>query len=277
MSSPTAPPISWLKHNLGDLCAPVAVEDDRPLVLDDWRHAYITLADHHELFSAAYRDGRPVGASEPVVRCPAGQVLFGVIPTPGRPTRVLLLSGQRGTAVWRVPICYLARLARQDSDCLAQVSALVDSWIRLLIDTLPKSPIPARARALRPGDPLEPGTGPVRAAEGLCWILPSRPPTSYRGIPVGTLAVPAPWWAISPDAAVMCSGSGLRVSSTADLLTADPSSSLLRGFMAFVAAAVCRQVNVSEPSQVERRSGTHRVLVPMAPAYREAARAEWRL
>lgn len=234
-------PLVWLKRRLSDACEELAVTGDEPLVLDDWRHAYVTLADQHDLYSVGYQDGRPVGRREHVARCPAGQLLFGVAPAPGPAPSVLLLSGLPGSVVWRVPLALLAKLVREEPPALASVSALVDSWYQLLIGSLPESAVPAEARAVAPGDVLLPLTGPVRAARGLCWILPARPPALYRGLAVGDLEAPVPWWAVSPSTAAVCTGSGLQVASTAALLVADPSGSLMRGFAAFTVAAMCRR------------------------------------
>src|SRR5437867_4074082 len=99
--------LAWLKQRLGACAEEVAVEGNRPLVLDDPRYAYVTLSEHHQLFCVASREGRPQGRREHLALCPPGQLVFGVAPRGGPEPAVLLLSGASGSVVWRVAVAHL--------------------------------------------------------------------------------------------------------------------------------------------------------------------------
>ena len=190
MSSET---IAWLREQLGDGCENVAVQGDRPLLLDDPSCAYLTLSDHHQLFCVGYEHGRAVGRREHMAVCGPGTLLFGLEPETGEGATALILSGVSGSVVWRVPTALLFRLA-EGPEALSAIGGLFDVWIELLIATLPSAPVPTRTVALTAGPEVDVDGGvAVRAEQGLLWIAPRQQPQSYVGIAPGSVGADADW------------------------------------------------------------------------------------
>jgi NHLM bacteriocin system ABC transporter ATP-binding protein len=251
-------PIAWIKQQLGPGCQEVPVQGGQPLVLDDWRYGYVTLSEHHEIFCVGYRNGQPAGRREHLVRCPPGQLLLGVSPGESSSARVLLLSGVAGSVVWRVSVAALAQAVRLLPNGPRQIGRLLDSWMSLLIDTLPRPALPADCRAVAEGEKVVGAVGRLRAAAGLCWISPSTSPTSYQGIAVETVAVPVPLWPLRPDTVAMCSEGEVEVLSTSELLAADPSGSFARPFASFVVTEVGNRLTEAAHRRFERDLASNR-------------------
>ena len=245
-------PIAWIKHQLGADCVEIPVEGGQTLVLDDWRYGYVTLSDHHELFCVGYQNGQAVGRREHLIRCPAGQLLLGVTPGQGPSARVLVLSGVAGSVVWKVSVAALAKTVRLLPNGPRQVGRLLDSWMSLLIDSLPGPQQPDDCRSVSEGDEIVGPVGRLRGSVGLCWIHPSTMPTTYQGIAVENVPVSVPIWPLGPDTVVTCGEGRVDVLGTAALLAADPSGSFARPFAAFAVTAAGDRLSEAAQRRIER-------------------------
>jgi NHLM bacteriocin system ABC transporter ATP-binding protein len=232
--------LSWLKRSLGGLCEELPVEGDKPLLLDDPHHGYVTLSEHHQLFCVERRDGRPAGRREHVATCPPGLLLIGVAPLERPTPATLLLSGVAGSVVWRIPVSSLLRLAAT-ADGAEILGHFFDGWIGLLIASLPAMPVPTRSTSVLQGQTVDPGDQPFRSGAGLCWIAPRKPPISYLGIKVTDLGVTANCWPLLEGAWALCSPGELRIWSSRDLVGMDASASFAQGFVRFVLAVASRR------------------------------------
>jgi NHLM bacteriocin system ABC transporter ATP-binding protein len=237
MSDPSRS-IAWLKQQLGDGCAEVPVQGDRPLLLDDPSCAYLTLSEHHQVFCVGYEGGRAVGRREHMAVCGPGQLLFGLEPATGEGATALILSGVTGSVVWRVPTALLFRLA-DAPEGLAAIGLLFDTWIQLLVATLPSSPVPTRTLALAPGDsgPID-GTIAVRSERGLVWVSPRTPPRSYVGIDPGTVHAQPDCWPLAEPTWAQLEADRFRVWTSTELLATTRGAAFADGFYRFVVAVV---------------------------------------
>jgi NHLM bacteriocin system ABC transporter ATP-binding protein len=244
--------IPWLRQRLGAAIQEVAVQGDRPLVLDDPRHAYLTLSEHHQLFCVGYREGRAHGRREHLALCRPGQLVFGVEMGERSDSTALLLSGITGSVVWRMPVAALAKLA-EARDGARVLGPLFDSWIELLIEALPGWPVPTRCRSLKPGETIELLGDPVRAAAGVVWIAPSHPPAFYGGVAPSRVPAGVDCWPLTTNTWALCPPeSKYRVWSTAELLGNDASASFAQGFVGFVLAISSRRRTELARHRIER-------------------------
>ncbi len=242
--------IAWIKQRLGAGCVDIPVQGDRPLVLDDPTCAYIILSEHHQLFCVGYRDGLPFGRREHVATCQPGQLVVGVAPSQKAPS-TLLLSGVTGSVVWRVRQDALAQLA-ESNDGPKILGRLYDSWVALLIESLPAGPLPSRTRALKPGDTLDEGQVLVRSDQGVCWIAPAKPPELYQRLAVGKVGVQPDCWPLGENAWALLPAAKGRVWSTAELLGADPTASFVQAFSTFVIMVADRKRAELARRRIER-------------------------
>ncbi len=238
MSSET---IAWLREQLGDGCENVAVQGDRPLLLDDPSCAYLTLSDHHQLFCVGYEHGRAVGRREHMAVCGPGTLLFGLEPETGEGATALILSGVSGSVVWRVPTALLFRLA-EGPEALSAIGGLFDVWIALLIATLPSAPVPTRTVALSAGPAVDVDGGvAVRAEQGLLWIAPRQQPQSYVGIAPGSVGADADCWPLGEHAWAQCGSERTRIWQSTELLALTKGAAFADGFYRFVVRVVSRR------------------------------------
>ncbi len=254
--------IAWLKQRLGEQVTAVPVQGDRPLVLDDPALSYITLSEHHQLFCVGYRDGAPHGRREHLAICGPGQLLFGLAPQAGPDATVLLLSGVTGSVVWRLPTAALLAL-KERRDGRPMIVDLFESWIRLLIETLPPAPVPTRSLAVRAADVVD--ADPERALRAdepaqtrlhddrvaaessartartpLLWIAP-RTTLSYRGISAREIGVEVSCWPLTEAAWALCDRERFKVWTTEELLAASGGARFTEGFYAFLVAVASRR------------------------------------
>jgi NHLM bacteriocin system ABC transporter ATP-binding protein len=229
--------ISWFKQRFGELLRPVIVQGDRPLLLDDPSCAYVTLSEHHQLFSVGYRDGQPYGRREHLAVCEPGQLLFGVVPEVGQGATALLLSGVSGSTVWQVPMAALFSLG--DDGPLAR---LIDRWVELLIGTLPHSQVPSGSHSVAAGATCSGSADrPVYAREGVVWVTTLRAPQIYRGIQLAELHKVAAAWPLTSDAWLLGDEDELRGLSTETLLTTETCAQYVASFSAFANAVAAER------------------------------------
>jgi NHLM bacteriocin system ABC transporter ATP-binding protein len=192
MSHPSQ--IVWLKSRLGAQISELTVQGDRPLWLDDPSCAYVTLSEQHQLFCV---DVAARGRREPLARCPAGQVLFGLDPIGSAAGGVLLLSGVAGSAVWRFPRAALDSLQGERE----RLAALYDGWVELLLATLPAAPIPDARIAVEAGQTIlvEDDRALAARAGQVVWVAP-RELRVYLGLTAAEDRVPGGARARAEDA-----------------------------------------------------------------------------
>jgi NHLM bacteriocin system ABC transporter ATP-binding protein len=236
----TSETLAWLKGQLGDGCVNVPVQGDRPLLLDDPSCAYVTLSEHHQLFCVGYEHGHGVGRREHMAACGPGQLLFGLEPETRDGATALVLSGVSGSVVWRVPTALLFRLAARPEG-LSKVGELFDDWIKLLIATLPATPVPTRSREVAPGTTVDTEASmALRANEangGLAWIAP-RSSKSYVGLDPASVGGGVDYWPLGERAWVSGEGEGLHVFRSTELLEATKGAGFADGFYRFVVRIV---------------------------------------
>jgi NHLM bacteriocin system ABC transporter ATP-binding protein len=233
----TSETLAWLKGQLGDGCVNVPVQGDRPLLLDDPSCAYLTLSEHHQLFCVGYERGHGVGRREHMAACGPGQLLFGLEPEGREGATALVLSGVSGSVVWRVPTALLFRLAA-GPDGLPKIGDLFDDWIKLLIATLPATPVPTRSREVAPGTTVDTdGSMALRANGGLAWIA-LRSSKSYLGLDPASVGGRVDYWPLGERAWVSGEGEGLHVFRSIDLLESTKGAGFADGFYRFVVRVV---------------------------------------
>lgn len=241
--------LAWLKRNLEQVCAEVRVQGDEPLLLDDPSCAYATLSEHHQLFCVGYDQGRSVGRREHVATVEPGQLVFGVEPVAGT---ALILAGVSGSVVWRFPTALLFQLML-DTESRAVVAHFLDTWLRLLLETLPRSPKPRAHMALAAGESAGAGcaappsgsraadTFAVAARDALVWIVPERPVLAHGGIDLSRQRPEVDAWPLTPDAWVLCHGAEVTARSSSELLEAAGSAAFAEPFCRFVVSIVAQR------------------------------------
>src|SRR5688572_9899575 len=239
----------WLRQRLGQSCADVPVQGDEPLLLDDPSCAYATLSEHHQLFCVGYERGRGVGRREHVALVAPGQLVFGVQPVAGT---ALVLSGVTGSVVWRFPTALLFGLMI-DSASRAAVAHLLDDWLRLLLETLPRAPKPRRHAARAAGERAGASSAPppsgraaadafaVAARDALVWIAPERAPLSHGGVDLSRGRPEVDAWPLTPDSWALCQGAEVTAHSTAHLLEVAGSAAFAAPFCRFVVSIVAER------------------------------------
>lgn len=250
--------IAWLKARLGDRIAPVPVQGDQPLLLDDPSCAYLLLSEHHQLFCVGYQAGAPVGRREHLAVCEPGQLIFGLQPPSGENATALLLSGVAGSIVWRVPMASLLALSN-DRDGRRVLAQLFDRWIALLIAALPNAPVPTRSQSVAAGQQITAEADVSLASPaGITWIAPRAAPQTYRGMTVADYAVHADCWPLSESAWALCGATeSMRVWSTEQLLEASADAAFAAGFYAFVVAVVSAQRGALAEARLQRDARSH--------------------
>lgn len=232
--------LAWLRQHLGPNCADVRVQGDEPLLLDDPSCGYATLSDHHQLFCVGYDQGRAVGRREHVATVQPGQLVFGLQPLSGT---ALILSGASGSVVWRFPTALLFR-PMSESESRAIVAQFLDGWLGLLLDTLPRSPTPARHAALVADESTgagEAGAFAVAARHDLVWIAPERPLLGYAGIDLSRKQPRADAWPLTPSTWALCQGWQVTAQSTSALLEVNRSAAFAEPFCHFVVSVVAER------------------------------------
>jgi NHLM bacteriocin system ABC transporter ATP-binding protein len=250
--------IAWLKQRLGAGCEEVPVQGDRPLMLDDPSCAYVTLSEHHQLFCVGYLGGAPVGRREHVAVCQPGQLLFGLQPVAREDATVLVLSGVSGSIVWRIPTALLFRLVG-DPEGERVVGLLFDSWLALLVGTLPAAPVPTRGLALSAGEQCDvDGTQSIRATEGVAWVAPAKPPSLYYGMELKKFRALAECWPLTEQAWAVPEAGHLRIWKTTELLRASGGAGFADSFYAFVISVVARRRATLAATRLKRdRASRH--------------------
>jgi NHLM bacteriocin system ABC transporter ATP-binding protein len=255
--------LGWLKGQLGDGCVNVPVQGDQPLLLDDPSCAYLTLSEHHQLFCVGYERGESVGRREHMAACGAGQLLFGLEPERHEGATALVLTGVSGSVVWRVPTALLFRLSATPEG-QAAVGNLFDTWIKLLVATLPANPVPTRSREVALGAAVDAeGTTALRAEGPLVWIAP-REAKSFVGLDPAAVGARVDYWPLSEGAWLACEGENLRVFRTIELLEWAKGAGFAEGFYRFVVRIVSNRraqlANLRLAGDESSTKSEHRIL-----------------
>jgi NHLM bacteriocin system ABC transporter ATP-binding protein len=247
----------WLRRLLGASIREVPVQGDQPLVLDDPTVAYVTLSEHHELFSLGSRSDGLRGRREHLTRCCAGQLLLGIEARDA----ALLLSGISGSVVWSFPVSRLLALREEEEGC-ARIAQWLDGWVALLLATLPSTPLPAAGRAVRAGRSfsVEPTRALYADAGQVLWVAPSTPIT-YCGRTTLTAPSTLHCWPLTDTAFLTCASERLTAWTSRELLASKLDLGFADAFHALVLQAACerRAAAHAERAARETRSQTAEV------------------
>lgn len=150
----------------------VTVSPSRIVVLDDPGVVHYVVAGKIEIFTATFKEGRPLGARNHFLTLGPGDAFFGFDRSQTEDSG-FLASGRGGTTVRRIGLERLQQLAT-DPETAELVTGLIERWViglssRLVRDVFPRPNVDARVTAGAPAALLQAGAR-ARAAEGLVWV-----------------------------------------------------------------------------------------------------------
>ena len=120
-----------------------------------------------------------------------------------------------------------------------RLPTLFDTWIDLLMATLPSVPVPTRTVACAVATTVETdGALPIKAESGLVWVSPRKAPRSYFGIDPTSVGADADCWPIAQNVWAHFEGEQFKVWHSAELLRATGGASFADGFYRFVVRVV---------------------------------------
>ncbi len=209
----------------------IAVEANRPLILDNSERVWVVLEGRIEVFAVSLKNGEPVGHRSHIFTAGPGETIWGISPEKSEEQIGLIAAGLYGTVVAELVLSEIIRLSKQRSE-LPSVVLLIESWIRRAVSGIANQVLPKNYIELEEAGDLAFEEG----AYGLCkkgvlWIRHRSGCSAFRGLEDAEISLDSGYFPLAERGCIRASQDcSLEVKSTIKLLSEDDAFAEIDGF-----------------------------------------------